>query len=784
MSISSKMRPNTNEFIHGKINIKELIQKLTAKWYYFLIVLIILLPLAYGYTYFATKVYLIRASILLNGELNSGLNSEKFLKGMELMSTHTEVEDEVGILKSSNLSESTLQKLDFGITYYTKSNFRSFEQYGRNYPFSIEMDSTVHQMVGIPIYIERISDSTYLVQASATGANTFNFYTNTSSESQVTVEINSSRHVDKPFTHKNLGFRIKFNRPFYKDQNTEYYFVINNLNTLAESYREKLEIKPISRESNMVEVTLKVMNPAKGVLFLNTLLDVYRANELAKKNQLGFKTIKFIDDQLGGVSDELRQVESSLESFRSRNNILDINTTSENLTKNLDKLESDKSLLEQRLKYYKYIAISLEKDMKNIGTPSTFGLEDDLLNSMLMELSRLNQERIGLNYSTKEGNPVVEVLDLKIASAKRALVENVNNFVGASSQALADLKDRINEVKSNVQGLPRSERELVSIKRRFDFNDNVYNYLLEKRAEAGIAIASNTVEKTIVDRAKQVGSGPIAPNRKIILMTAVLLGIVFSVALVIFNDVINDNVVSIKDVERNSSIPFIGTISHGSKAERASVIVAHGKTAVGESFRSLRVNLQYLTLGNENNVIGVTSSAESEGKTFCSINLAVAMAQAGRKTIIIDSDMRRPKIATSFRMKNDKGLSSYLIGSCSLKDIINLTATKGLDVITSGPIPPNPLDLIGLPKMDELISNLKQQYNTVIIDSPPLGYVSEYIILMKYTNANIYVVRSNYTNKFQLDQINRLYEDKKIKNVSILLNDFKSNVNGYKYIYG
>ena len=500
----------------------------------------------------------------------------------------------------------------------------------------------------------------------------------------------------------------------------------------------------------------------------------------------GFKTIKFIDDQLGGVSNDLKQVESSLESFRSRNSILDINTTAENLTKNLDKLESDKSILAQKLKYYQYIAAALAKEtnLKNIGAPSTFGFEDPLLNNLLMELTRLNQERIGLNYSSKEGNPVAEVLELKISSVKRSLSENVNNFIEASSQALRDLNNRISDIRRVVQGLPRSERELVNIKRQFDFNDNVYNYLLEKRAEAGIAIASNTVEKTIVDHAKQVGSGPISPNKKVILILTVLASLVFSIGLIIFKEVINDNIITIKDVERNSNIPFIGIVSHGSKNERASVIVAHTKSAIGESFRSLRVNLQYLTLGNENSVIGITSSVESEGKTFCSANLAVAMAQSGKRTIIIDSDLRRPKVATSFHLKNEKGLSSYLIGSCPLKDIINVTSIKGLDVITSGPIPPNPLDLIGLPKMEELINTLKQTYSTIIIDSPPIGFVSEYIILMKYTNANIYVVRSNYTNRFLLDKINRLYDENKIKNVSILLNDFKSSVNGYNYVYG
>ena len=770
----------------GKIDIKSLFLKLASKWHYFLITLLIVLPLAYAYTEFANKVYQVQASILLNGEVKNGINSEKFLKGMELMSSHTALEDEVGILKSYNLCETTVRKLDFGVSYFEKLNLTTTEQYENDRSFKIELDSSVNQIINVPIFIERTSDSTYSVRATAKEVNTYSFYTNQIEDHVSRVNINVELPNSKVYLGDNLSFKIKFTNTFGLNSDTKFYFIIHDLRSVAESYKEALDIKPISRESNIVEINLKGNTPKKEIRFLNKLLEVYLSNELHKKNLLGFKTIKFIDDQLSGVSDELRQVEGSLESFRSRNNILNITTAAENLTRNLDKLEADKSVLELKLKYYKYIAGSLDdsNNVKNIGAPSTFGLEDPLLNNLLIELSRLNQERIGLNYSTKEGNPVAEVIELKIASHKKSLIENVNNFIQATTIALADLNGKISDIKRNVQGLPKSERELVSIQRRFDFNDNVYNYLLEKRAEAGIAIASNTVEKAIVDRAKQVGDGAVSPNKKLIMLLAFLFGMIFAVGLVIIKDLINDSIITTQDLEKSTGIPFIGSITHGSKTDRQTVIVANSKTALGESFRSLRVNLQYLTLGNENNVIGVTSSVESEGKTFCSINLAAAMAQAGRKTVIIDADLRRPKVAATFRIKNDKGLSSYLIGTHSIKDIITPTTIKGLDVITSGPIPPNPIDLIALPRMEELINTLKQSYNTIIIDSSPIGYVSEYIILMKYTNANIYIVRSNYTNKLHLEKINKLYEEKKIKNLSILLNDAKTSLNGYNYVYG
>ena len=770
--------------MEGKIDIRLVVKKIVSKWYYFVIAGLIILPLAYSYVILSDNLYQIRASILLGSEMNGGIRSDKFLKGMELLTSNTEIEDEIGILKSYNMVGSAIRQLDFGIAYFTKENLKTTERYGADRPFMVELDSTVDQIVNVPIFIQRTSDSTFIVKASAENAATYNFYTNEAGRNGRQIEIQAKGLVDKPFRQENLGFRLRFNESYEQTSSDRtYFFLIYDLSTVSEYYQRKLEINPISRESNIVEITIRGTIPQKEILFLNTLLDVYLTNELSKRNQLGLKTIKFIDDQLSGVSSKLSEVEGSLESFRSRNNILDVDATAENLTNNLNRLEIDKSALESKLKYYRYIGKSLDdkENPKTIQVPSTFGLEDPFLNDLLVEYARLNQERTGLNYSTKQGNPVIEVIDLKIANNKKALIENVTNFIEASSIALKDLNAQIADIHRRIKGLPRSEREMVSIQRRFDFNDNVYNYLLEKRAEAGIALASNTVEKTIIDSAQQVGAGPVAPNRNGILAGAFFLSICVALGFIVVQDFVNDNIVTTQDVLRSTNIPFIGAITHGSRRDRNSVIVANARTALGESFRSLRVNLQYLTLGHENHVIGVTSSVQSEGKSFCSCNLAVAMAQAGRRTVLVDADLRRPQIGSNFRLSNEKGLSNYLIGTCSLEEIINITSTKNLHVITSGPIPPNPLDLIGVPKMDELVACLKQRYDTIIFDSPPVGAVSEYIILMKYMNATICVVRSNYTSRNHLEKINKLYADKKITNVSVLLNDAKLPINGYYY---
>lgn len=762
-----------------KINIKHILRKLINHWWYFVIALFVVLPLAYIYTQVAHEIYSVKASLLIKNEKESTPNNEQFLKGMELLNSSTELEDEIGKLGSYSMIETAIQQLDFGVSYFEKKNFKDVELYGE-VPFSVQLDSLKSHILNVPIYIERVSQHNYIVRAEGEEVYTYNPLLNEVEKKIETVKIHKIVEVGKPFSDKYLSFKLKFNTDSLGEEN-RFYFVINDLNSLVQSYQSRLTIEPMSRESNILQLGTKGKTSAKEIIFLNTLLDVYLKNQLDKKNQLGLKTIEFIDRQIDGVYDSLKQVEGSLERFRIRNNILDINTTGQNLTVNFDRLETQRAEVEVKLKYYSYVASSLngDDDFKDIVAPSTFGLNDPLLSSLLIELSHLTQERTGLNYSTKEKNPITEVIDLKIRNNKKSLIENVSNIIDASTISLNDLNSRISLIRNKLNRLPKNERELVNLERRFKFSDNVYNYLLQKRAEAGIAIASNSTETTIVDTAKQVGDEPIAPNKKIIYAIALFISLLMPIAVIIIKDFFNDNIISHEDIERSTRIPFIGTISRGNKREQIG-IVANSRTAMGESFRSLRVNLQYLTFGKDIQVIGFTSSGESEGKTFCAVNLAASMAQSGRRTILVDTDLRKPTVANYFKIKNEKGLSTFLVGRATVKEIINKSEIKDFDVITSGPLPPNPIDLISHNRMAELVSVLKQTYHTIILDSPPIGYVSEYVILMRYTDVNIYVVRSDYTSRFHLVKINQLYEEKKINNISILLNDVKpTKLNGY-----
>src|SRR5690606_24542904 len=355
----------------------------------------------------------------------------------------TDLEDEIGIIKSFSNVESAIKRLNFGISYYTEKNFKTAEHYG-NTPFTIHLDSSVHQLINVPIYIERLSSSKYMVSVRGKEVSTYDVLTNTVKDRAPAVDTQEVVDINKPFQRKNLSFSITFNDALKLEPDSKLFFRINNQVSLAERYRNQLNIEPISKESNIVQLTIEQAVPQKGVDFINAVMRVYLDNELYKKNQLGLRTIAFIDEQLMGVSDSLRRVEGTLESFRARSNVIDIRTSAQTLTNNLDKLETERANLEVKLKYYQYILQSLQSGKNtDIVAPSTFGVDDPLLSNLLIELSKLNQERSGLNYSAREGNPLAQVIELKITNLKASITENVSNIIDATNIALNDLNQRI-----------------------------------------------------------------------------------------------------------------------------------------------------------------------------------------------------------------------------------------------------------------------------------------------------------------------------------------------------
>ncbi|UOQ76611.1 polysaccharide biosynthesis tyrosine autokinase [Hymenobacter sp. 5516J-16] len=426
-------------------------------------------------------------------------------------------------------------------------------------------------------------------------------------------------------------------------------------------------------------------------------------------------------------------------------------------------------------KYYQNMLSYLRasKGTNQIVAPSSVGIEDPVVNNLILQLTDLNSQRAALGVNASAENPMVTVLDERIRLAKETLTQTLNNMTRAADIALRDLDSQLGQVRGTMNRMPENERQLATLKSKTDFNDKNYQFLIEKRAEAAIALATNATDKKIVDEAGMSGDGPTAPKPGVVALIALVAGLVLPLGLTLLLDKANRRIQSKEDLSRITNIPMLGVVAHGTAQDKENML-RDPKGPIAESFRSIRVNLQYLAAGLDKKLIGVTSSVPGEGKTFCSVNLASEMAQSGRKVLLLECDLRRPTVAGYFQLGQactEHGLSSYLMGLSTLEDCRHASGVRNLDVVCCGPIPANPTELLESPRMEELLGQLREQYDYVIVDTPPTGYVSEFFMLLRHLDANIYVVRQNYTDKGLISHINELHHEQKIKHIYMIIND-------------
>lgn len=749
------------------IDIKELINKFLAKWYYFVFALFVFILLAILMIKTSPKVY--KVSSILQMETGT-TKAEKILDPIEVQDNILNIEDEILVIKSTAYIREALDRLDFSVSYFSGENFLKSEIYKNNFPFQVKLDSSVNQITGVPIFIKVVSENEFELEVKGEEVRQYNFISEARTAPIPQINFKKRYKFGQPIKENLFGFTISLSGDpnMYGEERLS--FVINNPESLVKQYAGKLEVETAGRESSILLLSTTGSIIAKEKTFLDTLMYVVKQNDLDRKNLEGIKTIEFIDYQLANVSETLNAAEQDLESFQySTSSIGEASA----LYERRDQLEAEQSDLNIKLSYFRNILNNLEslESVSRVSAPATVGVEDPILSSLLIKLSELNQQRVQMGRTATDANPIVQRLELNIRTTKDALRDNLTGAINTTNIKLNDVNSRIAQTVHMINRLPSASIRKIGLQRKFDFSDNTYELLQERKAAAAITLATNESDWNIVEHARAETS-PVSPKSKFLLLLAFFLGLIIPAAILLMKDYFNDKIKNKNDVEKVTNIPILGTVTKGTKYSRLATEY-NPKSPLLESLRDVRINLQYLSTNRENMVIGFTSSTSGEGKTFCSVNLGVVIAQSGKKVLVLDADLRNSNMPKYFKTNNAHGLSSYLIGNSSMENIINKTPVKYLDLIQSGPNPPNPLDLLSLPKFENLMSELKGFYDYIIIDAPPIGLVADYLLLSKYTEVNIYVSRSNFTKKTYFEKINELYENKKITNLSLILNDVK-----------
>ncbi len=755
---------------HNTFDFKKFSYHILRKWYWFTLSIFIGISVAWLYNHYMPEEHSIHSSLIIN-EYETGIKGLSLSQGSNNdRNINVLGQDHAGRLKSHMLSLNTLRSLSWNISWYQKTPLYGKDLYG-NEPFRVVLLSNKTNLLEVPVLITRISDSEYMVDVE-------------SKIDSLTIPVKFSQKgkFGEPFVNSYFGFILEKVRGQFVSEKY-FYFVINNLNMLAKQYQKRLKVISNEKKPDLMELILSVNNSKRGVDFLNRLEQTYIDYGLAEKNRVAENTMKFIDSQLKNVTDSLSYSENKFTNFRTQNQTVDLNQKGGMVMQKQETLESERAVLESRLSYLRNLLDDMNdsRQMKQVVVPSVFGITDQTINTLVAKLSELYGRREVLSFSVQEKAPSLILLDRELQLTHNMLEQNINTLLSTTETDLKNLIRRVGGFSSQLSLLPRTEQQLSSLKRSFDLNNELYTYLLKMRAESAITYASNQPDVKILDPARIETSNQTGPLTIINYLIGIILGFLLPVSIILFNDYLNSSIQSKEEVEEMSNLPVIGMVIHN-KSKKDLVVLENPRSNISESFRLLRTNLKYILNGADKKVIAVQSTIAGEGKSFISLNLASILAMNNFKVLLVGVDMRMSSLHKVLKSNNKKGLSTYLSNQDRFEDIIEVTPINNLSYISSGPVPPNPAELLENGYFERFMKEAKSMFDYIILDSPPVSVVTDGIITGRNADVNLFVIRLRYSNKEQIQVINEHETKKTLPNLNLVLNDaIKENFGSGNY---
>jgi tyrosine-protein kinase Etk/Wzc len=777
----NELSNNVSAHSEAGLNFKTIIGKFLAFVPYFIVSVFISLVVAFLINRYSDPKYRVQATLLIKEKnARGGMDgAENFLQGMQLLSSSRNIENEQGILKSKSIVEEALKKLDFGISYYTEGAIRKEDLYG-NLPFIIQLDSNHLQLRNVFIKLKFLPYEKLECWIEGEGET---FVTKTGGLIQkVEIDQKWNFNLKDQIQTDYFSFKINVLDPQILENEKAIYSVkLNKSENLVKQYFNKYTLKTINKQSSIIEISREGAYPEKEMAFINQLCYTYIQQGMDEKNKVTQKTILFIDEQLKSISDTLGLVEDQLQTFRTNNKIVDLSASGNQIMENVLDLENQKSDQNLKSKYYTYLEdyVRNSNPLDQLIAPSIMGVSDPILITVLQKMIELYAKKKTLEMSYQKDNPVLRETENNLINLQSTLVENIHSIQKNAAVLQQDINRRIMLAEAEISKLPSNEQKLLGITRRYQLSDKLYTYLLEKRAEAGIAGAGINPDNKVLDKAMVMEKTyPKDANNYSI---AIVIGLLIPLGIIFGVEFFNNKIQNHSQLQHLTKIPLVGSIVHNTK-NTALVIANHPKSQVSEAFRNLRSNISYLGGKDDKKIIMVTSTVSGEGKTFISMNLSSVMAIGGYKTLLIGVDLRKPKIFQDFKLDNSFGLTNYLIGKATKESIVQKTGLENLDIITAGPTPPNPSELIMSNAFYQLIEDYKNEYDFIVLDTPPIGLVADGMDIMKHSDIVLYVARQNISQKNYLNLINELYATEKNKSIGLIFNDVNfASVYGYGY---
>ncbi|SFZ94014.1 capsular exopolysaccharide family [Flaviramulus basaltis] len=758
---------------------KDIIKILTnylRYWYLFLICATICVALAFLYLrYKVTPVYYVSGKILLNDKENGGGDASglESLNNLGLIKMSRNIQDEIGVLRSYDLMETTIEELGLSVGYFIEGRFNEVEIYEKSIPFKVVINDSVpilqYGTLGSILVIDEFS---------------YELQTIDSDENIKKETYNFGEELVTDFGQ----FHLVLNEGMYDLKSQSPVIVrFRNVKAIASNYNNGLQVYPVYENGGgLLQLGLTDAIPQRGVDLINKLINVYARKSAEHKNTLAKSTLKLIDERLELLTTDLDIAEKGVENYKQRNDLTNVSSDAARFIQMADEADRELVTLRTEINALNSLESSLSQSSAGSFSPiSSFNIQNSILTSSIISYNEIIQKRRNLVSASGTGNPMLPEIDRQLSDAKNIILGNVRSIKLELTRSQRDIINKSAQYRSKISTVPTAERALLEINRDQGLKQNLYLFLLQKREEEALSISVPFSDTRIIE-APRSGSFPTNGGKMPVYLGALLFGMFIPFVWVFAKDKLNTKILDKGDIEEITDNPILGTIA-SNKGKEVVVVSENNITPVAELFRLMRHNLKFLSQGKSNQVVMVTSAKQGEGKTFVSINLGASLAITGKKVVVLGFDLRVPKLMKDLGLTYDYGLSDFIVDTKIKVDDIIMPYNKvnNLFFIGSGAIPPNPGELLLSERVEELIKELKKVYDYIIIDTPPIGKVADAYSLSRFVDSTLFVVRYDYTKKEELNIINEISKSNKLNPLMIVLNDAKMDKSGiYSYGYG
>jgi len=758
---------NPENGILGDLDLEKLYTVLRKSWVWILLIVLLTNLSAYLFIRYTKPIYESYSDLKLNIKNDASLLG--FLEVNEDQNL-TNLSGEIELLKSKLFFDKVIKTLDLDVSYYTVGNILADEKY-RSPPFKVE-----YQLLDNWTY-----DKTFTLALQDNNQFRLGYPEGSNMPDEV-------YQFGAPIVNDHFKMTVKLNQPMEQiDKGQLYSFRVNSARSLVRYLEQNLNVEPLNLTANTIRISFRDHNRYKARDLVNAIDTIYLQYSKEQKNKANKQKIDFLDQQLLLTQDKLQDYEQYFESFTIQNKTTDVQSDLSNTIKAIAQLDSQRIVIQRKLREVQQAQLNLNEDAPQEIILSLSNFTDEI-NQGFTELDQLVKDREILMISYNENTLAVSTKDQEINSAKNNLIQLLSQYhQELESERLVNSSKKLT-LDSRLRQLPSKGTEFSSNQRNFSLYEEFLLTLMQLKADFQIAQAG-TVTDFVILSAAVLPQNPVSPNRLIIYGLGLVSGLLFSLLFVSGRYIMHNKITSIGELERLTPLPILGMVPQYTKEKMEVsrlIIDKNPKSPVSESLRTIRTNMEFLRVNKSRKIISVTSTVSGEGKTFLAINLGGIISLSKQKVLLIDMDMRRPKIHTAFgETFVDKGLSTVLIGKHSYQECIRETELEHFHYMPAGPSPPNPSELLIGDDLDRLFEQLQEQYSIIILDTPPVGLVTDGVLAMKKADIPLYVIRADYSRKDFINSLNRLAKTNRFSNLSIILNSVQSSrKGGYGYGYG